>query len=88
MLSQKTTTKDLPKKGTMKQKLESLYLKDRINYGYRRVIMMMIASGVLSVIIIGVLFSNMMNFVNKVNAADRAVKTCRINVNAAARNIR
>ena len=88
MLSQKTTTKDLQKKKTMKQKLESLYLKDRINYGYRRVIMMMIASGVLSVIIIGVLFSNMMNFVNEVNAADRAVKTCRINVNAAARNIR
>ena len=72
----------------MKQKLESLHLQDRINYGYRRVIMMMIASGVLSVIIIGVLFSNMMNFVNKVNAADMAVKTCRINVNAAARNIR
>ena len=92
MLSQKTTTKTttkaLPKKGTMKQKLESLHLQERINYGYRRVIMMMIASGVLSVIIIGVLFSNMMNFVNEVNAADRAVKTCRINVNAAARNIR
>lgn len=83
MLSQKTTTKR-----TMKQKLESLQLQDRINYGYRRVITMMIASGVLSVIIIGVLFANMMNFVNKVSAADLAVKTCRINVNAAARNIR
>ena len=83
MLSQKTTTKR-----TMKQKLESLQLQDRINYGYRRVITMMIASGLLSVIIIGVLFANMMNFVNKVSAADTAVKTCRINVNAAARNIR
>ena len=83
MLSQKTTTKR-----TMKQKLESLQLQDRINYGYRRVITMMIASGVLSVIIIGVLFANMMNFVNKVSAADLAVKNCRINVNAAARNIR
>lgn len=88
MLSQKATTKALKKKGTMKQKLESLQLQDRINYGYHRVITMMITSGVLSVIIIGVLFANMMNFVNKVNAADSAVKTCRINVNAAARNIR
>lgn len=31
---------------------------------------------------------NMLNYVNKVNAADQAVKTCRINVNAAARNVR
>ena len=30
----------------------------------------------------------MLNYVNKVNAADQAVKTCRINVNAAARNVR
>lgn len=49
---------------------------------------MMLIYGLLSVVIIGVLFANMMHYVEDVNAADQAVKICRINVNAAARNIR
>ena len=39
-------------------------------------------------IVIGILFANMFNYVKKVNVADTAVKICRIDVNAAARNIR
>lgn len=61
---------------------------ERINYGYRMVITMMLISGLLSIAVIGVLFFNMLNYVNKVNASDQAVKTCRINVTAAARNVR
>ena len=72
----------------MKKKLENMHLKERIDYGYRKVITMMLISGLLSVVIIGVLFANMMHYVEDVNAADQAVKICRINVNAAARNIR
>lgn len=72
----------------MKKKLENMHLKERINYGYRKVITMMLISGLLSVVIIGVLFANMMHYVENVNVADQAVKICRINVNAAARNIR
>lgn len=72
----------------MKKKLENMHLGERINYGYRMVITMMLISGLLSIVVIGVLFSNMLNYVNKVNAADQAVKTCRINVTAAARNVR
>lgn len=72
----------------MKKKLENMHLKERIDYGYRKVITMMLISGLLSVVIIGVLFANMMHFVENVNVADQAVKICRINVNAAARNIR
>ena len=49
---------------------------------------MMKDSGLLSIVVIGVLFAYMMNYVYRVNAADQAVKICRINVNAAARNIR
>lgn len=71
-----------------KKKLENMHLKERIDYGYRKVITMMLISGLLSVVIIGVLFANMMHYVEDVNAADQAVKICRINVNAAARNIR
>lgn len=72
----------------MKKKLENMHLKERIDYGYRKVITMMLISGLLSVVIIGVLFANMMHYVENVNVADKAVKICRINVNAAARNIR
>ena len=79
MISQESTTK---------KKLENMHLKERIDYGYRKVITMMLISGLLSVVIIGVLFANMMHDIENVNAADQAVKICRINVNAAARNIR
>ena len=72
----------------MKKKLENMHLKERIDYGYRKAITMMLISGLLSVVIIGVLFANMMHYVENVNVADQAVKICRINVNAAARNIR
>ena len=72
----------------MKKKLENMHLKERIDYGYRKVITMMLISGLLSVVIIGILFANMMHYVENVNVADQAVKVCRINVNAAARNIR
>ena len=72
----------------MKKKLENMHLKERIDYGYRKVITMMLISGLLSVVIIGVLFANMMHYGENVNVADQAVKICRINVNAAARNIR
>lgn len=72
----------------MKKKLENMHLKERIDYGYRKVITMMLIYGLLSVVILGILFANMMHYVENVNVADQAVKICRINVNAAARNIR
>ena len=78
----------LSQKSTMKTKLEKMYLQERISYGYKKVITMMLVSGLISIIAIGILFANMMNYVNNVNAADQAVKTCRIYINIAARNIR
>lgn len=68
--------------------LEKMHLKERVSYGYRKVIKMMLISGALSVVIIGVLFANMLNYVERVQQADTAVKICRLNVNSAARNIR
>ena len=76
------------KKNIKKKNLENLHLKERINYGYRKVIIMMLVSGLLSIVVIGILFSNMKHYVQNVTVADQAVKICRINVNAAARNIR
>lgn len=72
----------------MKKKLKDMHLEERINYGYRKVIIMMLISGLISILVIGVLFANMFNYVENVAAADQAVKMCRVNVNAAARNIR
>ena len=72
----------------MKKKLEDMHLQERINYGYRKVIIMMLVSGLFSIIVIGVLFANMFNYAENVSAADKAVKMCRVNVNSAARNIR
>lgn len=76
------------KKNMMKKNLENMHLQERINYGYRKVIIMMLVSGLFSIVVIGMLFANMMHYIENVNAADQAVKICRINVNAAARNIR
>ena len=78
----------LSQKSTMKDKLENMRLKERINYGYRKVIIMILISGLFSIVVIGVLFANMLHYIDDVNAADQAVKICRINVNASARNIR
>ena len=78
----------LSQKSTMKDKLENMHLQERINYGYRKVIIMMLVSGLFSIIVIGVLFANMLHYIDDVNAADQAVKICRINVNTSARNIR
>ena len=75
-------------KGMMKKKLENMHLQERINYGYRKVIIMMLISGLVSIIVMGALFSNMLYYINNVTVADQAVKNCRKNVNAAARNIR
>ena len=72
----------------VKKKLENMHLRERINYGYNKVIMMMLISGLFSIVVIGVLFANMVHYVKNVAAADEAVKICRINVNASARNIR
>ena len=65
-----------------------MHLRERISYGYNKVIMMMLISGLFSIVVIGVLFANMVHYVENVAAADEAVKICRINVNASARNIR
>ena len=78
----------LARKNMAKKKLENMHLQERINYGYRKVINMMLISGLFSIVVIGVLFANMENYIENVAAADQAVKICRINVNAAARNIR
>ncbi|MGN0291935.1 MAG: methyl-accepting chemotaxis protein [Lachnospiraceae bacterium] len=72
----------------MFEKLKDMTLKKRLTFGYKVVIAMMGLSGIISMICIGVLYSNMNNYVSKVQRADSAVKMCRIDINIAARNVR
>ena len=64
----------LSQKSTMIDKLENMHLQERINYGYGKVISMMLISGLFSIVVIGVLFANMLHYIDDVNAADQAVK--------------
>lgn len=84
----KKGTYDLCTQKNAKKKIENMPLQERIAYGYKKVIMLMLISGLLSIIAIGVLLAGLLNYVQKINASDIAVKMCRVNVNAAARNIR
>ena len=71
-----------------KTKIENMQLRERIGYGYKKVIIMMLISGILSIAAIGMLLASLVHYVNKINTSDIAVKMCRVDVNAAARNVR
>ena len=71
-----------------KKSKKNASISHKMRNGYNKVIKIMIASGILSLIVIVLLLANMLNYVQKVERADRAVKTCIIDVNSAARSIR
>ncbi|MBP3475504.1 MAG: methyl-accepting chemotaxis protein [Lachnospiraceae bacterium] len=72
----------------MFKKLERMKLDHKINYGYHFVIFLMIVSGILSMISLGISYKNLVSYVNGSQRADTAVKECKIDINVAARNIR
>lgn len=72
----------------MFKKFDSMKMKQKLNFGYAVVIVLMIISGIFSIIGMGVLFGNLNSYVNGAQRADTAVKICRIDINIAARNIR
>lgn len=72
----------------MFKKLENMKLKDKLNFGYKVVIGLMILSGIFSIIGMALLHADLNSYVNGAQRADTAVKICRININTAARNIR
>lgn len=72
----------------LKQKLESMQIRSRLAYGYKRVISIMMISGIISFLIILTLFLSMKNYIQKTERADSAVKICQMDVNSAARSIR
>lgn len=72
----------------MLKNLDNMKLKKRLNFGYAVVIILMIISGVLNMIGLGVLYGSFNSYINGSQKADTAVKECKIDVNLAARSIR
>lgn len=72
----------------MFKKLDRMNIGKKLNFGYAVVIGLMIVSGLVSIIGLGSLYGNFNSYVNGSQAADTAVKNCRININIAARNLR
>lgn len=70
------------------KRFEEMNIKEKLNSGYTIVIVLMIISGIFSMIGLGGLYGSVNSFVNGANRADTAVKICRIDVNIAARSIR
>ncbi len=63
-------------------------IKNKLNLGYLVVIGFMVVSGIFSIIFAFLLNNSFNNFTTGSNAADTAVKMCRIDINIAARNVR
>ena len=72
----------------MLKNFKNFSIKKKLNLGYTAVIVMMILSGILSMVALSSLDNSMTHFVEKVNRADTAIKVCRIDINIAARSIR
>lgn len=72
----------------MWEKFEGMKIKKKINLGYRIVIGFLVASGIIAIIGLALLFTSLNNYINGPQRADTAVKLCRLDVNIAARNIR
>ena len=72
----------------MLKQFEELSIKKRLSLGYRIVIMLMIISGIVSIIALSLLDYSLVEFTERINRADTAVKICRIDINISARTVR
>ena len=72
----------------MLERLNHMKMKNKLNFGYRVVIGLMIISAIFSMIGMGIIYGSLQNYANGAQRADTAVRNCRININIAARNIR
>ena len=72
----------------MFQKMDGMKIREKLKYGYAIVILLMVVITVVAVIGLFVVRGKMNDYIKGAQAADTAVKNCRINTNIAARNIR
>ncbi len=70
------------------RKIDGMKIREKLKFGYSLVIGLMVVIAVFSIIGLFFVQGKMNDYINGAQAADTAVKQCRINMNAAARNIR
>lgn len=71
----------------MVEKLKNMRMKKKLSITYTIVILLMIVSGFLSIIGLGVMYTNMNSYISGSEQANSAVKKCQIYINVAARNV-
>ncbi len=69
-------------------RIDKMKIGEKLKYGYTLVIGMMVVITVFAVIGLVLVQGKMNDYINGAQAAETAVKDCRINMNIAARNIR
>ena len=65
----------------MLERLNHMKMKNKLNFGYRVVIGLMIISAIFSMIGMGIIYGSLQNYANGAQRADTAVRNCRININ-------
>ena len=70
------------------RKIDGMKIREKLKFGYSLVVGLMIVITVFSIMGLFFVQGKMNDYINGAQAADTAVKQCRINMNAAARNIR
>lgn len=72
----------------MFQKMDKMKIKEKMKFGYGLVIGLMVLITVVAIVGLILVQGKMNSYINGAQAADTAVKVCRIETNIAARNIR
>lgn len=70
------------------RKIDRMKIREKLKFGYSLVVGLMIVIAVVSLVGLFFVQGKMNAYINGAQVADTAVKQCRINMNAAARNIR
>ncbi|MEY8390963.1 methyl-accepting chemotaxis protein [Lachnospiraceae bacterium] len=70
------------------RKIDRMKIREKLKFGYSLVVGLMIVLAIFSLMGLFFVQGKMNDYINGAQAADTAVKQCRINMNAAARNIR
>ncbi len=72
----------------LQKKMEKMKIRQKLNFGYSVVIVLMIVSGLFSIISLRTLYGNLTSFRNGARKAQASTQMSRVHINVAARNIR
>lgn len=70
------------------KKMEKMKMQQKLNFGYIVVIVLMVISGLFSIISLRTLYGNLTSYTNGAKRVEAATQMSRVHINVAARNIR